>query len=1664
MVINCVGKTFEIMAWNYPDNFTLLEAGKLASKIGYRVAKREFKRDWEKYKKGHQKRKAARAIKKKKAKEIKNGKNKDLKENIVQQASNPEKQKEQPKRKRAWYQVLSWSVDDLDDYLKNNPQPPENPIKAMVKSWFEKEPTKLPPRIWMLNKDSSQEFSDSTINRKTLTSDTDAKVIEPEAVDCINGNDHCNSDSSLLAMEALVSLDYISNSSTYSINVKNLQSVTSEKWSIFRSLKKCTSSSTQKINEEQDSSRSKSRWRNFLGKLKIRTSKRSNVLTELSLQSCDRSYEDPKSNQHNKFDFKSSSVPFTSDDEKLFSHKSPSCRGESTTQTEPIGSRELTPGYNPKKVAQTQKTENQCLDLVCSDNKTANVCSASKDLIAGNNELVSKQLICGDNSNIATNIVSNNASNNADDKLSIDDYMKFSCTKNCENLTSYCENILDQKYMIESDSNISAELQKLFKTLDDEIEYYSENLKKDCNNISISEFDISVVEPLNIEQLSINEEASICTEKLKIVEAKVGNSVSENGEISRPNTNTSANSEHNPEQADLQDNVSQEFIRNSIGNEQVSTESSIQKQQIDRGIPSVMQLFSNFVENSINQLKKRADFTQNKGNWEGELGTLPEQLPNSIEKICVDNLKQQQQQQVILTGNTIESINSSSTSNVFVSAKGTTKVGSDTVVSESSDHPLNGAKQSADEKTEVMTNVSHECSANESKLNANGNIGLGNAITSIFNETCNKLSSMTFPVLFKKPLQDEASFTISEIDDKENRECDVITEEKRAEIQEQIKKSTAEFNIFLKEKTKPLEKYENLSYCLPNVIDESKLHPRIQAYQNDNNGFNNENVGYFTLLVASDREWEKERLKKEEATNRLPIQNCTLDGLDKAIKQGLNSYTSSNVISPNKRIISSCKEKKEVPECLLEGIKEVDNIIQLQEPLIERKVSEITNESYKSVPSTKSVSFKADCSIHSVSKSKSCTAGTSKSIKGPTDHAAKPLKSCLKKSFISPVSLDNKVNEQSSKEVGVASENVGVISVTSFHDKLPDQFDDVNHRESRAISKVPSGNCSVDHLPLDPEVVNKVPPGEYDSAVGTNKQLYNEPCSQQDSFRIVESLKIKKNTPPPPPPHGQLKKKPPPPPPQGQLKKKPPPLPPQGQLKKKPSPLPQPVTVTGCFPSEREYPICTGEQQSTPNKVDDECVTVNSLCSQNFSSKIVDCDEHKYDSAANDSSPDSIIDHPIANLNGLTPEESFDSETESIDYTYELDEFEIALPEWVREKRATKGESKLVKKLDHRLIKSQVDRNGVFVFGTPHYHDACPVWVVGPHSRLISEKEKANNKPIYKKKLPKRLKRIRKRIVWHRNRIAKSYSSQPHIRYRVIENAADNPYLAEGEHTFDAGYKKVGVNMYDFDMDEWLQSEQDVDAGDVVKVVPVANLDVNQERFWISLFSDLKTFAKIELNIKQKRPRFLLAVDECEIDQDKCIVDDMKIRGCSYLADEPKDEILLEKLLDDFYLEDFDPLAALKNGFMTKSEAERIMKVQELKKRGLKDTPEFEFLNDIIGETEEMVYSFDKNMPIEDAVAYATKVKSLAIVECRERHKLKLPPIDSEGVVVKFIKNMDKVLANVDSEITEFYIKGDLYDIALEEIVRDVQKGIRRKKMEEYRKRYEWRKKILWDV
>lgn len=107
---------------------------------------------------------------------------------------------------------------------------------------------------------------------------------------------------------------------------------------------------------------------------------------------------------------------------------------------------------------------------------------------------------------------------------------------------------------------------------------------------------------------------------------------------------------------------------------------------------------------------------------------------------------------------------------------------------------------------------------------------------------------------------------------------------------------------------------------------------------------------------------------------------------------------------------------------------------------------------------------------------------------------------------------------------------------------------------------------------------------------------------------------------------------------------------------------------------------------------------------------------------------------------------------------------------------------------------------------------------------------------------------------------------------------------------------------------------------------------------------------------------------------------------------------------------------------------------------------------------------FDKNMPIEDAVAYATKVKSLAIVECRERHKLKLPPIDSEGVVVKFIKNMDKVLANVDSEITEFYIKGDLYDIALEEIVRDVQKGIRRKKMEEYRKRYEWRKKILWDV
>lgn len=99
MVINCVGKTFEIMAWNYPDNFTLLEAGKLASKIGYRVAKREFKRDWEKYKKGHQKRKAARAIKKKKAKEIKYGKNKDLKENIVQQASNPEKQKEQPKEK-----------------------------------------------------------------------------------------------------------------------------------------------------------------------------------------------------------------------------------------------------------------------------------------------------------------------------------------------------------------------------------------------------------------------------------------------------------------------------------------------------------------------------------------------------------------------------------------------------------------------------------------------------------------------------------------------------------------------------------------------------------------------------------------------------------------------------------------------------------------------------------------------------------------------------------------------------------------------------------------------------------------------------------------------------------------------------------------------------------------------------------------------------------------------------------------------------------------------------------------------------------------------------------------------------------------------------------------------------------------------------------------------------------------------------------------------------------------------------------------------------------------------------------------------------------------------------------------------------------------------------
>lgn len=331
--------------------------------------------------------------------------------------------------------------------------------------------------------------------------------------------------------------------------------------------------------------------------------------------------------------------------------------------------------------------------------------------------------------------------------------------------------------------------------------------------------------------------------------------------------------------------------------------------------------------------------------------------------------------------------------------------------------------------------------------------------------------------------------------------------------------------------------------------------------------------------------------------------------------------------------------------------------------------------------------------------------------------------------------------------------------------------------------------------------------------------------------------------------------------------------------------------------------------------------------------------------------------------------------------------------------------------------------------GKPHSCNPTPVWIVGPHEKYITPMERAAKIPIYKKQLPKELKRCRKRKVYYSFNTPLDYSSKFwYYNYVILSPAEVEAY----GYDFELPNHMKGMMDLTFDFNKWLELEEEVDPFDIVKTIPIVNLELYRRQhlnYWVEKLK-LATKKNVRRIVGQRRVYFREFTEICEFHPGKSVIDyKEKVRheqlavGLEFITCEA-----------DVYFPDWDLLEAYKEGLMCQAIFKYLASKQYVIRNNIdRSNPDYEVMvckrDQLIG----YIFEFlDRDDYDEDTQALVCNIiKSLALCVLRLGHEFGLPThiILGSSEAHDYLLRLDDFVRTLNSHNVDTYPFGDLEEM-----------------------------------
>ncbi|KAL3241073.1 uncharacterized protein RNJ42_03165 [Nakaseomyces bracarensis] len=335
--------------------------------------------------------------------------------------------------------------------------------------------------------------------------------------------------------------------------------------------------------------------------------------------------------------------------------------------------------------------------------------------------------------------------------------------------------------------------------------------------------------------------------------------------------------------------------------------------------------------------------------------------------------------------------------------------------------------------------------------------------------------------------------------------------------------------------------------------------------------------------------------------------------------------------------------------------------------------------------------------------------------------------------------------------------------------------------------------------------------------------------------------------------------------------------------------------------------------------------------------------------------------------------------------------------------------------------------------GKPQSCNPTPVWVVGPHERFLSPKERAARVPIYKKKLPEKLKSCLKKKFYISLNVPLNYDCRIfYINYVILTPRE----VEELGYDYSFPYDKKAIQDLSFNFYEWLESEEEVDSFDIVKPVPFVNMWDNPHiyvNYWVEKLR-VVTKKKVRQVVGQKRIYFKTFVETCEFNAQKCSIDVREKIRHAFLA-APHESWGIPFPMQDVTFLEVDFLLDYQEGKLTKDEFERYATKQYMVKNKVDRThPDYPILLQKQEKLFLWVNSYDDNSDFssDEHILAGCLVKSLAICLVVLGNGLNLPTFISLGSskVYDFVLSLDERIKALNNPNAEMYPFGNLEELA----------------------------------